>query len=491
MKIIIIILALSIFILKSITTASDFTFSLSLEKKSSIQVAVNVWNNPLIKLKMKDQNLLTASFFQDYDLSPSPTIPRRLKTAVFQIIENLELPIRQTNELIYIIEPIGIKLFDFLSDIHKKLDDFDEDNPSLNDYIDNIQWTIDGQIDHAKTLLAVFNSNVNKNLPHEEINDIFMFVEACKYSHLYEIIEIWNKILLRDKQNIISAVYNLESVNIAGKYPLDQFTRATIYYWISRNFENNISNYFDPDTALGLTRGMLVVHNRNYLSRDDKSLKIFLLKSRLTEEEEDDYIRDVLLAINGDIITSNNFVFLMQRLTREWRLEFLKYNQEYSLTKLIDSWPWRYIYFDIFEESLINKNSTIIDYQNLLTKILDRIEAEYAVFRNSKQTSLWMLGKFWFDYKDHFSQGLIDTCWPWTNKQLSKYRVLTDIIRAWRIKHIDEKSLKENCPGFRIDRTQYYGSLYDIGEYILKTPTEIQVDEACGINTNVYFHYQW
>ncbi|KAF7987886.1 hypothetical protein HCN44_003749 [Aphidius gifuensis] len=430
------------------TTASYYTIPSLLEQKSLIQAAINIWNDPSIKSKIKDQNLLTSNLLQRSELS-APIILQKLKIHAFRIIENLELPMTKIDELIYVIEPIGKEMIDYLSEIHDRLVDPGDKYPSLNDYVDSIQWTVDGQIDHTKTLMTVLKNVIDKNLPDEKIDYTFMFIEACKYSHADGINEIWHKLSAKDKQNIKFAISNTRSENIAVDY--------------------------NPRDIVIVTQGILQTHNRALLSGNTESLKYFLLKANLEGDDKDNYIINTLLH-NGvgayNRMTINNYVFLMQQLSNDARLNYLKEHREYSLFNLINSWPWRYIYFDVFEASLINRNPapTRINYENLLLEIIEKIDDEYSKFRNVKQTSTWMIGKFWSDYKDHFDEGLIETCWSLNTNKFVKIQVSIIIIRNWNIKRANEKLIEEcSQMGFMLRTLEYYDLLYDIGEYILKT----------------------
>ncbi|KAF7987896.1 hypothetical protein HCN44_003759 [Aphidius gifuensis] len=467
---------------------SNFVFNPTLEQRSLIKTATALWNDKFIKSKMKSTLCLSRA---DNDRLWEI---KEFLNITFQIIDNIELPINLKDDLLYVTSAIGNQLFDFLWEACLAVETLNNRGLLFGAYVDNIRWTDYGKIDMINTIKAVSTSMDNNHLSYQNVDYQIIFMQACKYCATKTIEKIWRKFQSTDQQSIIDI----------QRYPASEFDKPTILYWINRQSLLN-NQMTSAEYNIGYIQQLLQLNKNNLLATNVARLKYFLLQLKMNQREKDEYIVNFLLRQNllPLQILDDNFVFLMQQLSKEKRAIYFQNNREFSLQHLINSWPWEYLYFEAFEISKENPDgTTTVDYENILKRILEKIYGEYNAFGNYKYSSLWMLAKFWSDYKKHFTDGLINTCWSLSYHKKIKLQFIGIIISHWNVKSINAlTNHMEIINGFKefalnFYETKQYNLLYDIAKKIMKIPEErrlflqeIPLDEICNyfiINGNRY-----
>ncbi|KAF7987920.1 hypothetical protein HCN44_003783 [Aphidius gifuensis] len=452
--------------LPDVDSRSNFALDPTLEHKSSFKTIISLWNDPAVKLRIK--NIQSSLKPQQVPI----TGPKKLIANIYETIDHFELPIPIKDNLLYANRLISIELFDFLWEIRESLRASNSRRQLFDDYVDNIQWTDVGKIDRINTLKAVFSSIKNK--PSQKTDLKFLFLEACKYCHAEIITEVWRKLQNTDKQDFLSIRNPNDNSNLRL---LNEFDKEIILYWIETHLELN--DPIDADHRQDRIRNIFETHQDSFLSTNVERLRYFFIQFKPNQNDKDNYILNELLPPTDDfiLILDENFVFLMQQLSKEKRDFYLQNNRDFALEHLIDSWPWKYLYFKALEISLKNPGAIAnVDWENILKEIVEKINVEYAVFGNYKQTSLWMLEKFWTDYREHFTEGLINTCWSLPIVESSKLRVISIIIQHWNIKSIQRLNIYlEIISGFSTSAPEFYRNkeynlLYIVAEKIMIDP---------------------
>lgn len=401
---------------------SQFKLELNLQQISLIQIVINLWEQKAIKLKIK-KSIINSDKSLDY-YYPIDTEKKEWINTILQQIQQLNLNNSMKNILSYMVKPIGDRLLDWLTRISKRLKNSTM-YPTINDYIDNINWTTIGTIDEIKIFKKIYHNKPNNEL----INTIFLFEESCNYCLKKYIIKMWNKFEFNERDVIWSKcesngptpdIYNLIYwiLYLSDDKLLDFIKSYLPNDYLPYKGLTDKRNMFNFSSSIGndLSVKYFFNHLNDYEKFNDLIPAAELL---LFNEKERQYNRslapltkqkNLTIKFNGDTL-----VFFLQQMTNDMRILFLKKSCNFILGSLIREWPWRFLYLTILDYcwDFFDDNNYRILFDNIIYTIID----ENTFFGTMKYSSLWLIGETWNKSPDKYKKSIVLMCW-FSNKHL-------------------------------------------------------------------------
>lgn len=356
---------------------------MSLEEKSLFQTTINYWNQLRIKSKL-------GNFFTSHQQPEIFSIRELLKHLVNDLLREIEdsnkIPDQIKAELFYLLRPIGSNLVQFLLEIKNRLGDPENSYPTVNNYIDLVQWTELGTIDKVKTFTMICNE---KSTAYKKINNGFLIMEACRYCLEGKIESIWNECSREDKKTLSQVVSDNEI--------------ATYWKWHFEDkgkfiFQQN-SKKEDEDFGRELMARRAILASGN----NSVAVKYFFEKLVGPEEEEEEEARSDLAEslIEEEEINSPGcdlIIHAIQQMTEKAKLRFFNSDRSDIILKIINTWPWRQLVPEILELSFQDLEMEQFYLGRLLEIILQRNVEEYEFTLRLFCTSFWMIDQFLDEY---------------------------------------------------------------------------------------------
>ncbi|XP_044013840.1 uncharacterized protein LOC122856214, partial [Aphidius gifuensis] len=378
---------------------SQFKVDLTLQQISLTRVAINLWEQPLIKKKIRQSIITMEKTTTTATKNDNEKI--KLIKLLLQQIQDMDILDSMKHLLSCMIKPIGDRLMDWLTRIHKKLKGYTI-YPTIYNYLDNIHWTTIGTIDEVKVFKKIYNNIDNVN----SINMIFLFEESCYYCLKKYITTMWNDFSYVERDILWSKVES------NGPTP-DVYN---LIYWILYLSDKQLLDFikeFSPNDYLpykGLTdkRNMF---NFSSTIGNDVSVKYFF--NRLTDDEKNNYLihaAEQLLfnekerqynhslvpidkQINNLKFIGDTLIFFIKEMSVDTRNKFFNKSCNFILGALARELPWRFFYLTVLNYCWSYFDD--FNYQILFNNIINIIIEENKYNGTMKYSSLWLISETW------------------------------------------------------------------------------------------------
>lgn len=406
-----------------------------------------------------------------------------LRDELPQCIKNLEIPDQFKKQLPEVIYAIGEKTIEFLIKIKSLLGPFRIEHPTLNDFIENINYSDIGLINKSKTIKAVYDS-INEKYPHSNNDYKFLFVQACKYCSEADIKLIWQKLTDKEKDEIKNAANDDDISNDNQITGFNGYTKSIVLYW------GVYLNYFQSqnplhESSIDVARDIFLDYSDSmFLAKDIETFKFFFNLLYHQAEEKDNFLLNDMVEIESFFMSFpdniDNWIFMMQQLSDAARIRYLKKIDVATLIEyLFRSWPWRYLFIEIIDLAIKHHDEiTSLEYETFFGVILNMLVSVYNDPRDIKYLSCWMVTQFWRTYQYNFFGGIIGAFWEQPYDILSKVQVITVLKIYYGFKEIKPDELRiemmEEMIRYRqyICNTNQWDLFYQIYKYILEGEEE-------------------
>lgn len=404
--------------------ATNYNLEISLKRMALIQVAVNFWEQPCIKNEIK-------IFFSKHD---SYTILRSEQDkkidwnrVLYNQLQKMKLPDTIKNELMFVITAVGDRRFEWFKYMSHKLENEKHQYPAISHYLDNVSLTNIGTIDGVKVFESLFN---NETRGTDTIDMPYMYEEACNYCLENYIENIWHKCSNEDKEALswktrwnIGDGYNVHLLVYWRWYISDR----TSHLFIQSTSPNNYDELYDFNHSAKENTFRLSV-----LGGYDVAVKYFF--NQLNEDEKNrNLIEATEMVLNEKILELSDssdddcnkqyidiLVFLIQQMTDEKRLDFLRKYKLKILNILLINWPWQYLFLQTLD--LLWEFFTDYDYVNLFKSIVESILDEYEFRDITESTNIQMLYETWYRSPIRLKHSIVKDCWTTFDKLMRVVR---------------------------------------------------------------------
>lgn len=329
-------------------------------------------------------------------------------------LSNIPVVLRQ--DVSYMIQPCGQELVRFVKESYVNLQKESSSSsllyPTIYDYVKKVYWTQFGSIDKAKTFLNIYN---DRKSVQQRVNNVYMFMEACKHCLEEPMEELWSECSNSEKRILIEKI----PVGFYDDLSHDFFTnearetRHLLFYWRwhfhnkqspvlqspdNRNFQ--LSDNFNGNSIYRDTLPKSVALN-NF-----QAVKFFY--DKVTPEKQQQImtqsVNNLLTQPEGENRENslNLLFFFIKKMTDQQIKDLIQKYGYPLLNNIIIGWPWRFLFPNLLEISW--SVLTEDNYKNLIKNVVRKIYKEYEQLGRKACTSVWLL----IDFLEHNSQYLED-----------------------------------------------------------------------------------
>ncbi|XP_044008265.1 uncharacterized protein LOC122852486 [Aphidius gifuensis] len=399
-----------------------------------------------------------------------------------QVDQLSNIPVVLKQDVSYMIQPCGQELVKFVKESYVNLQRTSSTSsllyPTIYDYVEKVYWTQFGSIDKAKTFLNIYN---DRKSTKQTVNNVYMFMEACKHCLEKPIEILWSECSNSEKRILLEKIPDVSYDDISDDFFTNEAvqTRHLLFYWRwyfnkkqssvlqspnNKNFQLN--DRFDENSIFRDTIP------KSIASHNFQAVKFF--HDQLTPEKQQQImtqtVNNLLTQTEGGNRQDNLdlLFFYIKKMTDQQIKNLIQKYGFPLLNNMIIAWPWRFLFPQLLEISW--SFLTEDNYKNLVKNVVRKIYKEYEELGRKACTSVWLLIDFLEHNPEYLEEGAITFIWllPLPDKmKLTAISFISAVFSTEKV--IISKIRTEICYGLqKVGRALLTEGKYDMIDGFLK-----------------------